>query len=127
MKGFLVLDFLYTRKIISIRTVQHNWFDGEVLKAIKTKNDLYKKALRTNNVEDWDALQESKQSVRSLLIRKKRGYVTCKLGEKIFWKDIRENLHFGKQQQSGNGISIYCPESDSVKTGKDVACLLNQY
>ena len=78
------------------------------------KSSQYKKACISGLKQDWDVYLETKRYARSLLIRKKRDYITRQLHEnksapKKFWKEIQNNLSFGKCKNESKEITIYSP------------------
>ena len=110
------LNVLCPLKRITVRKNQPNWFDGELKTVFCRKAACYKKACVSGSQQDWDDYKELKRRARRLLISKKRGYITRQLNEnrtaqKKFWKEIQNNLSFGKCKKENREITVYCPKN----------------
>ena len=125
------LNLICPLKLITIRDDQEDWFDGELLREIKRKDELYKIACTTQNPVDWLQLKRGKAKVKRLIIKKKRQFITKKLKEqhsapKKFWKEIQNNLHFVREKANAGNIIMKCSNGNMV-TGVDAATHLNHY
>ena len=125
------LDILCPLKWITIRNDQPNWFDGELRKAIDNKARLFKTARTSKSEDDWKSYTNMKKQVRSLIIHKKRHYILTKIQEnrnapKKFWKEIQNNLSFGRLKSRNKTLTIYAPNK-TLLTGEAAANEMNEY
>ena len=68
------LNILCPIKVITIRQVQPDWFDGELRSAIDKKAKLFKQACTGKYENDWMLYTKLRKQVRTLTIKKKRHY-----------------------------------------------------
>ena len=125
------LDILCPIKVITIREDQPDWFDGELRSLIDRKCKLYKNACISKNLDDWTLYTESRKQVCILTIKKKRSYIMSKLYEtkntpKKFWKEIQNNLSFGKLKTKNTSLTIYAPNK-TLLTREAAANEMNTY
>ena len=125
------LDIICPMKRIRVRSDQPVWFDSELRKAVKDKNDHYKTAAKGWDPTKWEKVKADRKLVRRLIYHKKRNFIMTKLNEnanmpKKFWKDIKQNLFFGKDQGTNQLITIK-DSNGTTLTGKDAASPLNMY
>ena len=125
------LNIICPLKWITIRDDQPDWFDGELRAAIDNKENFFKTARISNLDNDWKLYVNMKRQVRSLLIRKKRSYISGKLQEnrnapKKFWKETQNNLSFGKLKSRNKSLTIYAPNK-TLLTGEAAANEMNVY
>ena len=131
----IVLDSL--NKICPLKKIvrridQYPWVDKELLTAISLKNRLYKMAARKNGDNNyWKDYKNQRSIVRRLLISKRRNYIMHTLNNnrddpKRFWKEVSQNLHFGKTRSDVSPIQLK-NESGDLLSGLDASNILNQY
>ena len=125
------LDTICPMIRIRIRKNQPCWYDGSLNRLISIKNSQYKKARLSDDQSDWDKLKECKRSVRYHINIRKRNFIVNKLNEnssdpKQFWKEIQQNLHFGKDKKPSTQFAVKTCDNNVV-TGKDSVEPLNDY
>ena len=116
---------------ITVREDQPDWFDGELTAAIDKKVKSFKRARITKLDTDWQLYTGMKNTVRLLIIKKKRDYISTKIQEnrnapKKFWKEIQNNLSVGKMKSRNKPLTIYAPNK-TLLTGEAAANEMNRY
>ena len=125
------LDVICPMIRITIRKNQPCWYDGSLNKLINSKNSQYKKARESNEQSEWEKLKVCKKQVRNHINIRKRQFIINKLNEnssdpKQFWKEIQQNLHFGKNKKTSTQFAVKTTDN-RVVTGKDSVEPLNDY
>ena len=95
------------------------------------KMELYKKAKSSGDVKDWELFKTYKGRVNSLLVRKKRIYITKTLhssrnNPRGFWKEMGRNLRVGKHKPS-TGCTAVKNQLGEIVGDKEAAEVMNDY
>ena len=125
------LNTLCPVKKIRIRVNEPSWFDGELRRAITVKNNHLKAMTADCDPTAWAKVRADRKSVRTLIVQKKRNFITTQLYEnrnkpKKFWKEIQKNLHFGKDKCTDRQIMLK-DANGNLFVGKDAVNPLNSY
>ena len=126
-----VADTMYPIERLKVRDDKPDWMNDYLVKSLNKKRLAYVKATNTGSEADWDKFKKCRSTIKSLLRRHKRTYITRKLGNrkqdpKRFWREMGRNLKLGKHS-SKKGLHHIANEQGELVDGVSAADYMNQY
>ena len=118
-------------KEIKINEDTPNWLNRELLGEINHKDYLYRKAKKTDNIDDWNLFKKKKNEIKKLLSTAKDNFVRAKLDElegnpRKFWRTINNISGLGKNKE-GKKCTKIVDETGKIHENLDAATFLNNF
>ncbi|CAB4043715.1 Hypothetical predicted protein, partial [Paramuricea clavata] len=122
-----IFDNCFPRK--RIRKQTHPWLDSTLLRVMRKRHQMHKRARKSGSSVDWDEYKRLRNLVTSALRKKRRNYFSNKLNEtrgnpKAFW-DTLHLVYPGKSQQ--NVIEKLIVGGKELCDKQDIANSLNEF
>ena len=118
-------------KDMKVRNDTPKWLTQDILSEINHKDHLFKKAKKSESIEDWNQFKEKKNEVKNLLTSAKENFVKNKLEElegdpRKFWREINEMSGIGKNKK-GKKCKKIIDENGKTYGDLEAAKFLNNF
>ena len=115
------IDIMCPQKHFKIKNKKDPWISDELLEQIKDKDNLLKKAKKSNKQEDWDEARRLRNQTKANIRVAKAEFIKSKLEEnhkdaKKFWKSLSDLI--GNNGKQTNVINLIDQSDNNVEHDK---------
>ena len=115
------IDIMCPQKHFKIKNKKYPWISDELLEQIKDKDNLLKKAKKSNKQEDWDEARKLRNQTKTNIRVAKSEFIKSNLEEnpkdaRTFWKSLSD-LIVNKGKQT-NVINLIDQSDNNVEHDK---------
>ncbi|KAK2578426.1 hypothetical protein KPH14_000973 [Odynerus spinipes] len=116
---------------IPAKWLHNRWFTPAILKEVKLRDSLYKKAVRSKRKEDFDIFRKKRNQVVTLIRKSKIDYINRKIegnrcNPRELWRELK-NGFINKRPNTETNSSIIFPDNKVYTTDRVITEKFNEY